>query len=167
MKRLILVFILTFFCKVSFTQTLPDYSAIKLEVKEDYNSTANDAALQAANYILSTPIDNNNIDRIKSIDYVSKWSQGTPDYHFTLGDKIMQEFYLENDDLLDVYMAAMVKYVLENKEDSKEQKRIKLNSAKLIIAYSKVSKNNVKFDKELENLIEADNKGELVEYLKL
>ena len=166
MKRLILVFVLGFFCKLSFAQTLPDYSTIKLETKEDYNSTANEAALQAATYILSSPIDNKNNDRLKSIVYVIKWMQGTPDYNFTL-DEQATKFAKKNDDHQGLYMAAMVKYVLENKADSKEQNKIKLNSVKLVVTYSKDSKNNVKLNKELKNLIDADDKGQLAEYLKL
>jgi hypothetical protein len=166
MKTLILLLFLELFCKLSFAQNLPDYSSIKLDAKEDYNSTADDAALQAANYILSSPIDNKNNGRLKSIAYVIKWMQGTPEYNFTL-DEQSTKFAKKNDDLLGLYMAAMVKYVLENKADSKDQNKIKLNSVKLIVAYSRASRNNVKINKELKNLIEADDKGQLAEYLKL
>jgi hypothetical protein len=166
MKSLILLFFLGLFCKLSFAQNLPDFSSIKLDAKEDYTSTANDAALQAANYILSSPIDNKNNDRLKSIAYTIRWMQGTPDYNFTL-DEQTTKFAKKNDDLLALYMAAMVKYVLENKEDSKDQNKIKLNSVKLILSYSRDPKNNVKINKELKNLIEADSKGQLAAYLKL
>jgi hypothetical protein len=92
--------------------------------------------------------------------------QGTPDYNFTL-DEQTTKFAKKNDDLLALYMAAMVKYVLENKEDSKDQNKIKLNSVKLILSYARDPKNNVKINKELKNLIEADSKGQLAAYLKL
>ena len=91
---------------------------------------------------------------------------GTPDYNFTL-DEQATKFAKKNDDLLALYMAAMTKYVLENKADSKDQNKIKLNAVKSIIEYSKDSKNSVTMNKELKRLTEADNKGQLAEALKL
>lgn len=166
MKSCILVFLLGIFFNVSFAQTLPDYSSIKLNAKEDFNSTANDAALQAANYILSSPIDNKNNDRLKSLSYIIRWMQGTPDYNFSLDDQATK-FAKNSDELLGLYMAAMTKYVLENNADSKDQNKIKLNSVMLVVSYSRDPKNNVKLNKELKNLIKADDKGQLAEYLKL
>ena len=166
MKKLIWGALFGLICNFSFAQNLPDFDAIKLEAKEDYNSTANDAALQASNFLLSTPLDDKNIDRLKSIQYIIKWMTGTPDYSFTL-DEQATKFAKKNDEFLGLYMAAMTKYVLENKEDSKDQNKIKLNAVKLIIAYVKDTKNNVKINSELKKAIEADDKGQLSAYLKI
>lgn len=166
MKRLIFGLLLGLLSSTSFAQTLPDYDAIKLEKKEDYNSTADDAALQAANFLFSAPLEKNNIDRLKSLQYIIKWMSGTPDYNFTL-DEQATKFAKKNDDLLGLYMAAMTKYVLENKADAKDQNKIKLNTVKLIIAYVKDEKNKVKINTELKKAIEAEEKGQLSEYLKI
>lgn len=147
-------------------QSLPDFDVIKLESKEDFNTTANDAALQAANYLLSTPIEKNNINRLKSMGYIIRWMTGTPEYSFTL-DEQSTKFAKKNDDLLSLYMAAMTKYVLENKADAKDQNKIKLNAVKLIIIYVKDPANKVKLNGELKKAIEADEKGELANYLKI
>ncbi|MBL7851379.1 MAG: hypothetical protein JNN04_10795, partial [Cyclobacteriaceae bacterium] len=95
-----------------------------------------------------------------------KWMSGTPYYSFTL-DEQATKFAKKSDDLLGLYMAAMTKYVLENKADSKDQDKIKFNAVKLIIEYAKDDKNNVKINSELKKAIEADNKGQLSEYLKI
>jgi len=166
MKNLFLFLLFGIAFNSSFSQNLPDYSSIKLEVKEDYNSVANNAALQAANYILATPVDKKNNDRLKSIVYVIKWMTGTPDYNFTLDEKYTK-FAKKNDDLLMLYMVAMAKFVLENNTDSKDQNKIILNAVKLIVAYVKDSKNNVKINNELKKMIEADDNGKLSDYLKL
>jgi hypothetical protein len=92
--------------------------------------------------------------------------QGTPDYNFSLDDQATK-FAKNSDELLGLYMAAMTKYVLENNADSKDQNKIKLNSVMLVVSYSRDPKNNVKLNKELKNLIKADDKGQLAEYLKL
>ncbi len=166
MKRIIIGILLLLSINISFGQNLPNYDAIKLEVKEDYNTTANDAALQAANFILSTPVDENNMDRLKSMQYIFKWMSGSPDYNFEVGEPATK-FSKRNDYFLGIYMAAMTKYVLENKDDAKNQNKIKLNAVKSVIEYAKIPANNVKLNSELKKAIEADAKGELSTYLKI
>jgi hypothetical protein len=166
MKRLL--FLIFLFLNVTnvFSQNLPNYDEIKLESKEDFNEAANNAALQASNYLLSTPMESNNINRLKSIQFVIRWMTGTPDFSFSL-DEQATKFAKKNDDMLGLYMAAMTKYVLENRTDSKNEKKIKLNAVKLIIQYSKDTKNNVNINKELKKAIDADENGKLEEYLHI
>lgn len=166
MKYLFFSLLLLLTINDSFSQSLPKYDEIKLETKEDFNDAANDAALKASTYLLSTPMDSKSIDRLKSLQYIIKWMTGIPDYTFTL-DEQATKFAKNNDDLLGLYMAAMTKYVLENKSESKNQNTIKLNAVKMIIAYAKDMKNNVKINKELKKVIEADENGKLEEYLKI
>jgi hypothetical protein len=163
-----LLFSILFFFTVGnvFSQDLPKYDEIKLETKEDFNETANNAALQAANYLLSTPMESKSFDRLTSLQFILKWMTGSPDYSFTF-DQQATKFAKNNDDLLGLYMAAMTKYVLENKTESKNQNKIKLNAVKLIIQYSKDTKNNVKINKELKKAIAAEENGKLEEYLKI
>ena len=166
MKRLIFGILFGFLFQFSFAQIVPGLEDIILEKKEDFNSAADNAALHSANFLLSTPLEKNNIDRLKALRYVIKWMSGTPDYGFTL-DEQATKFTKKNDDLLGLYMAAMTKYVLENKSDSKDQNKIKLNAVRLIINYAKVEGNKVKINSELKKAIEADENGRLSEYLKI
>lgn len=164
MKRLFFVLVLVFVSAFSFAQNLPNYDAIKLEVKEDYNTAAETAALKAASFLLSTPNEKNSLDRLKSLQYLIKWMSGTPDYSFSLGDPVTK-FAKKNEDLLGLYMAAMTKFVLENKADAKDEKKIKLNAVKMLIDYAKDENNKIKINGELKKAVEADNKGQLAEYL--
>jgi hypothetical protein len=166
MKRLILGSLFGLLASFSFGQSLPDFDAIKLEKKEDYNEEANNAALQAASFLLSTPIEKNNLNRLYSMKYIIMWMSGSPDYSFTL-DETATKFAKNNDDMMALYMAAMTKFVLENKQDAKDQNKIKLNAIKLIIAYAKDEKNKFKINSELKKAIAADEKGQLAEYLKI
>lgn len=166
MKHLLLSILLFSTVNSVFSQSLPKYDEIKLETKEDFNDSTNNAALQASNYLLSTPMDSKSISRLKSLQFIIKWMSGTPDFSFTL-DEQATKFAKNNDDLLGIYMAAMTKYVLENKTESNNQNKIKLNAVKLIIQYSKDTKNNLKINKELKKAIEADANGKLEDYLKI
>lgn len=166
MKKLILGLLFGLLSLNLFAQDLPDFASINLEKSEDFNAAADNAALQASNYLLATPLEKDNINRLSCLQFIIKWMSGTPDYSFTL-DEQATKFTKKNDDLLGLYMAAMTKYVLENKADAQDQNKIKLNAMKLIIAYAKDEKNKVKINTELKKAINADDNGKLAEYLKI
>lgn len=165
MKKLIFGLLFGLLSGSSFAQTLPDFDKIQLEKKEDFNATADNAALQASDFLLSTPLEDGNIDRLKSLQYIILWMTGTPDYTFGI-DEAATKLAKNNNDLLSLYMVAMTKYVLEHKADANDQDKIKLNALKLIIAYAKEDKNKVKITAELKKAIKAAEKGQLQEYLK-
>jgi hypothetical protein len=166
MKRLLFAAIFCFAVCASFAQSLPDFESIQLDRKEDYDSAANQAAWQAANYLLTTPLVKDNIPRLKSIQYIIRWMTGTPDYSFVLDEKATK-FAKKSNDLLGLYMAAMTKYVLENKADSKDQEKIKLNALKMVIAYARNEQSKVKITSELKKAMAAEEKGELEAYLNI
>jgi uncharacterized protein YqkB len=164
MKTLFLGLLLGVLSPVAFAQSLPDFDAIKLEKKEDFNPAADNAALQAANYLLSTPLDKNSVDRLRAVQYVLKWMSGTPDYTFDI-DERAAKFTKKDSDLLGLYLAAMTKFVLEDKASAKDQNKIKLNALKSVAAYAKDKANKVKLNSELKKIIAADEQGQLAEYL--
>lgn len=164
MKKLSFTLLLSLSTLFCLAQSLPDFSNIKLEKKEDYNDAANKAVLTAANYLFSTPLDKNDINRPICIGYILRWAQGTPDYNFTF-DEQATKFTKKSEDLLGLYLAAMSKYVLENKADAKDQNKIKLNALKMITTYVRDEKNKVKLNSELKKMIEAESKGALEEYI--
>lgn len=165
MKRITLLLLTLVTGIVSFAQDLPDFGAIQLDKKEDYDAIANKAALAASSYLLSTPSDKKNQDRLKAAQYLIRWMTGTPEYNFTLDadNKLLKK----NDDLLVVYMAGMSKYALENKEASADTKMLKLNSIRAVLQYAKDPANKVKQTSDIRKAIEAEEKGQLAEYLKL
>jgi len=166
MRKFIFGLFIVMLVASSHAQNVTNFENIKLETREDYNPAANAAALQASNFLLLTPLDANNVDRLKALQYIIRWMTGTPDYSFEL-DAQATKFAKKNDDLLGLYMAAMTKFVLENKADSKDQDKIKLNAVRLIIEYAREPKNKVKPNKELKKAMEAEEKGQLTEYLKM
>ena len=158
MKKIILaLFLLNY--NSSFCQTLPNFDEIKLEQASDYK-TAETNAIQAATYILTTPFEEKDLNRLNSLAFIIKWMSGTPDYTFTL-DNVASKVTKGNDNLLGIYMACLTKYCLENKESAKDEKVIKLNSIKMLLAYCEKPGNNIKLTKQLKKLSEANQKGEL------
>ena len=158
MKKLTLFLSLWYFHS-GYSQSLPNLDEIKLEKPADYK-TAEVIATQAATYLLSTPFEKNDLDRLKSLQFVIKWMSGTPDYSFTL-DNVATKILKGNDDLLGLYMACMTKYSLENKVSSTDAAEVKLNSIKMLLAYCENPDNNMRMTKALKKLSEANKKGEL------
>lgn len=116
--------------------------------------------MQAANYILSTPFEKNDVTRLKSLQFVMKWMTGTPDFLFSL-DEAATKMAKGNDEVLGLYVVCMTKYCLQNIDASKDEKLVKLNAIKMLLAYCENSNNNMKLTKQLKKLSEANQKGEL------
>lgn len=158
MKKIILLLCL-FACNYGFSQSLPNYDKVKMEQKSDYVE-ADKVALIAANYLLSTPYQKNDLNRLQSLQFIIKWMSGSPDFSFTLDD-VASKITKGNDDLLGLYMTAMSKFALENREAAADAKVMKLNAVKTLIAYCENEDNNIKMTKQLTKLAEANKKGEL------
>lgn len=155
--------VLMFFSTTSFAQTLPDFDLIKLDKVSDFKNAA-PFALQTANYLLTTPFQKTNEHRVKALEFLFKWMSGTPDqsYDFDYARNVVSK---GNNDILGVYMAAMVKYAVENKEAAKDPKMVKLNSIIILLNYCEKKENNVKMNKQLKAFAEAKAKGELEQAL--
>jgi hypothetical protein len=158
MKKIIFPFVLFILTSLAYSQSIQNYDEIKLDKEEDYKR-ADTFALQAATFLLSNPIDQYKLDRLKVTQFLIKWMGGTPDYTFSLDGATK---YLNEDvDLMGLYMAAMTKFCLENKSLSKDQNKIKLSSWQILLAYCDNPGNNVKVTKKLKKLSEANKNGEL------
>jgi hypothetical protein len=158
MKKIILLLCL-FASNYGFSQSLPNYDNVKMEVKSDYVE-ADKVALVAANYLLSTPYEKNDLNRLKSLQFIIKWMSGSPDFTFTLDD-VASKITKGNDDLLGLYMTSMSKFALENRAAAADAKVMKVNALKILISYCENEGNNMKMSKQLTKLAEANKKGEL------
>jgi hypothetical protein len=154
----VLTAVLVSILNVSFAQST-NFDEVKLEKAADYK-VAEPFALEASNYLHSTPFDKNDVTRLKALQFIIKWMSGTPDYMFTL-DGTPSKMSKGNSDVLGLYMAALTKYVLENKEAAKNAQLVKLNAVTLVLAYCENTANNMKMTKELKRLSAAKAKGEL------
>ncbi len=149
--------------KFSYSQPFPNYGTVNLEKASDYR-TADPVALQAANYLLSTPFDKNNQDRTNSLKFMAKWMKGTPDYGFPVDRSIGKIFNGDNDNL-GLFMAAMVKYTLENKAASKDMNAVKLNAMSIFLTYCENPENKIRMSRPLKKLSEAKANGQLAQAL--
>lgn len=164
MKKTFLTLAICFITCFAFTQSLPDFKNIKIETAED-SRTVEPQALQAANYNLSAPFSSKDLTRYQALSFLIRWMSATPDFKFDLDQSVMK-FIKGNDDVLGLYMAGMSKYVLENRNDSKDPNKIKLNAISHVLDYAENPANNFKLSKNLKKLSEARANNELEKALQ-
>ncbi|RYD81369.1 MAG: hypothetical protein EOP53_06525 [Sphingobacteriales bacterium] len=98
------------------------------------------------------------------MEFIFKWMSGTPDFSFTFDDPFIK-MIKDNPNTTGLYMAAMAKYSLENREASKDSKLVKTNAIKALLQYCENKDNNLKMTKQLKKLAEARDSGTLEEML--
>jgi len=163
MKRLLFICLLIFGGAKSFAQILPAFSQVKLEKIKDYKA-AEPVVVQTADYVLATPIDQNVEAKKAAAQFLMKWMDGTADYTFTLDENSTKNF-LQNAGLVEVYLAAMSKFAIENKP--KLSKNITIHAIKDLLTYINNPANNVTKNEDLKALAEANDKNELESFLNL
>ncbi|CAN5872848.1 hypothetical protein BH11BAC4_BH11BAC4_05810 [soil metagenome] len=161
--RILIIVFFTGFSNVQYAQTIPNFDLIKLEKVSDFKS-AEPFALQTANYLLSNPIKKGSTDRVKSLEFLFKWMSGTPGYSYNF-DEARTSISKGNTEILGIYMAALVKYTLENKDSTHNPKLVKLNAVTLLLNYCENKNNNIKMPKQLKAFAEARAKGTLEQEL--
>ena len=166
--KLKLIFIVLVVCSTSLSCYSQDYSTLKdivLTGNADFTK-AESNVLECSKYILSTPIEKSNLNRLYSIQFLLKWMGGTPDYSFNM-DESIGELTNSTPELLGIYMACMSEYVLENKGNAKDDKAVKYNSVLRLLNYCELANNNVTLNEGLIKAIKAKSENKLKEYLKI
>ncbi|HZF65165.1 MAG TPA: hypothetical protein VEZ55_11795, partial [Chitinophagaceae bacterium] len=133
------------------------------DTKEDYTEDVDKAAGTAAQLLLSTPMDKESLARLNAGQFLIRWMTGTPTYTFSI-DAVATKISKGNKDLMLVYLAAMVKYCLDNPLESKNDNKVKFNTVQRVLDYCKEQGVNLKG--ELKKLNAASEKGELEKYLQ-
>jgi hypothetical protein len=163
MKKLLLILLLTTVTGKLFAQVVPAFDQYKFNADSDYK-VADSIVLQTANYLLSTPIDQNESTRLKAGHFVMQWVEGTPNYTFALEQNAIR-YLSDNVDLMLLYVTSMAKYALV--AHSNDPKANTINGVKVLLTYINNSANNVKMDKSLKRLSDANDKGKLERFLNL
>lgn len=129
-------------------QNILNYSEIKLETETDYKN-AEKHILEAADYILSTPFDADDMKRTEAIQFILAWMEGADGYDFDLSylDKLDNEVTQKT-----TYLTSLVKYMLENKEKAYDKATIEQGVLGIFFAYCENPQNNIKQTRKLKKL---------------
>ncbi len=148
------LFFLFFICisNISFCQTAYPYQDIKLEKPSDYKATE-PLALSAASYLLSNPFKADDMNRARALNFLTTWVTGAKGFEYNLKGKI--EEISSDRNVLALFIAAMVKYSLENKNESANPRLVEINACKLVLAYCDDPINNFKLKKKIRKILES------------
>ncbi|MCL2649663.1 MAG: tetratricopeptide repeat protein [Candidatus Azobacteroides sp.] len=116
------------------------------------------------NYILSTPVDPKNKNRIFATTAVRRWLDKTPDYVFHV-DKDVAKILDREGNVLNVFIAAMTKFAIENPEQGNDSKAVALYAWNATLDYIANKENNIKQTGEIKKMIKARNNGTLEKQL--
>jgi len=147
---------------VANSQNTSQYDNILLNNAADYRKAEPQVVL-ASDYVYSTPIDKENVNRTNAISFIIKWMSGTSDFSFTM-DEATYKIANSDKEVLGVYFSCLVKYAL-SKGKGVDREDLKYNSFVLLANYCENPENNYKPRGEIKKLIEAKNQGKLREFL--
>ena len=91
--------------------------------------------------------------------------RGTPNYVFELNRTIIS-MAKNNNNLLDIYMAAMTKFILENKELAENSDEITYQSFIIFLNYCANPGNKVPLTRKIQKAIDAKNNNRLRNYIQ-
>ena len=163
-RKIFFITLLCFACAHVHAQSIPNLDIIKLDHAPDFKA-AEPFALQTSIYLLTTPFDKENKDRVKGLQFLIRWMSGTPDHSFII-DNVESKVAKGDDDILSLYLAALTRYTLENKDAAKDNKTLTLHAVILLLDYCENKANNIKMPKQLKKLSEARTRGELEKALQ-
>jgi hypothetical protein len=162
--KYIFVFLFILLNRPVFSQPLPDNTHVSFTQASDYKA-AESQILQAAIYMLVNPYNKDDLARLNAIQFIMKWVEGTPDYGFTLGSS-NTKIFKDKMELLSMYIAAMVRYALENPGSAKDPNAVSLNAMSMVLTYCNNPENNLAMTKPMKKLWEAKEQGQLAEALR-
>ncbi|RZA01109.1 MAG: hypothetical protein EOP47_11850 [Sphingobacteriaceae bacterium] len=150
--------------KLTHAQSMPAIEGYSLETEEDYID-ADKISPTVADYLFATPMVTDNENRIKASAFLNRWMDGTPTYTFVIDEGILE--YFDNDpELTDMYMAALTRFTLQNPE-IKNKDKIAVGALKQVLDYSNDDKNMVVQTKKLQQLLTANQNNRLEKELNL
>jgi hypothetical protein len=129
------------------------YGDIKLEKPGDYIATE-PMALSAATFLLTTSFAEKDEKRLNAIKFLSNWMAGAKSYSFYM--RGMAQDLSDDINLIQLYIAAMARYTLENKLTYANPLTVDANAAKMVLAYCDDSKNNFKLKKKYRKILEKN-----------
>lgn len=134
---------------------------IPIKTKEDCKK-AEPQVLEAANYVLSHPLDDDNA--VLAGAFILLWATNS-EHSFTFDANISKLSKKKaNTMLLCVYLAAAAKYVLEHPEKESDKKAVKLYTYNQLAAFVSNPSNRVKKTKHIKKLIAAKTNNTMEAY---
>lgn len=160
MKKTILIIFSSLFITACFGQTSHSCDTVYLNTETNIKN-ADPCVLIAAEYVLTHPLYGNPQIYHDYRAFILAWMDKTPDYTFSLNDKMMS-ICKEDDNLLlfGVYTTCLAKAAVQLKKDFNSE------AIKLFVEYVKNPDNKVKQTSKVKKLIDDFNANKIDKYIK-
>jgi hypothetical protein len=135
---------------------------ITLVVAEDYAKYEKDI-ISCINWLENTPLNVDEQKRIEANAFLMKWLTGSPTVSINLDADIVVKCTDKNPQLLMLFLAGWTRYSLENGYSKDQQKGYFEGFKSMIKVYKKGI--SIKKDKDLENIIEIYDNGDLEKWI--
>jgi len=162
-KNIILLGILLYTIN-SFSQSHSQYDNVLLSKPADYKK-AEPIVILAADYVYTSPISKDDVNRTNAISFIRKWMQGTPDYSFPF-DETISKIAKTDGEMVPLYMTCLVRYAIQ-KGKGTDREEIKYNAYIQLAEFCENPANSYKARGEVKKMIDAKNQGKLKEYLEI
>ncbi len=120
--------------------------------------------LESCDFLLNTPVNKKDENRIIASQFMIKWMENTPDYSFSI-DENVYKLIKGSTVMLNVYLASLVKATLDNVNPYENEKEVILNCINTFLDYCSAPKNKLKLNKGIRKMLEARDSGTLTDYL--
>lgn len=162
MKSNSILLIVLFLCFGLTAQEFTVPANVSFESEADYINQEQQV-LSAINWLMSTPVSEQQ-DKRKAVNaYLMQWMTGTPNVTIEISQAVVP--FMECADCLMAFLSGWTKYSLEN-EYSKDRVAGALAGVTHTIAFYELNKKALGRNAELEKLIKKQKKGELESHIQ-
>ncbi len=162
MKKIIFLVLAFLITVKSFSQEFTVPKNYVIETKEDYKALEKDV-LAAIDWIYTTPVNEQTKKRIEVNTFLMKWFTGSPYVHLEINTNVVN--FLENGDLLIMFMAGWTKYSIES-GNYDDKTGGTMAGIEMAIDFYEKNKNYLKKDKNIEKYIKMRENGTLKNYIE-
>lgn len=134
-------------------QVVYPFEDVKLDKPADFRS-AEPIALTAANFLLNNPFKSKDDNRERAFNFLIRFTGGDKDYNFTLSGAILD--LADDKSLMQLFLAAMTKFCLENKTVASNGRLIETSAVKMVLEYCNNPTNNFPLKKKARKRMEAN-----------
>ncbi len=159
MKRaiiLLMFFVPVFIVKAQHFSSLKD---IKIDTKESCEEYV-DQVFDCCCYLLQTPFDKRDNDRQLASGFIARWIKGSSEDLFKVDDNI-KALIEDREELVSLYITCYTKEYIENEDIDIGNPELKTKAINTLFSYCSKSMNKIKLTKEMKELMELKNSGEV------
>jgi hypothetical protein len=162
MKYLLLLFVISSPCLL--TAQNDDYRHIPVKTVDDCKK-AEPLVMKAAKLVLGSPVNYSSPELEDARIFVFSWMSGPSGFTFQIDGTIGKISKGKNRNLYWAFMAAESRFALENRDNAKDQKAIKMAAYNSIAVYCLKPENGVDLTKNISKFLDAYQNKKLDSYI--